>query len=126
MIKEDLPLLQVSLFERISRVHLRRHCFFLSVTALFIACGMAQEQVSESLGSGAPSSKPETSNIRNRPQLTGDWGGERTVMSKHGVDWQIDFTQFYQGEAAGSNSVSPGYSGVADIFLTLDAEKLQL
>jgi porin len=47
-------------------------------------------------------------------------------MSKHGIDWQIEFTQFYQGKAAGSGSASSGYSGVADVFLTLDTEKLHL
>jgi porin len=87
---------------------------------------MAQEQAPESQGSAPPSSKPATPNIWDRPQLTGDWGGARTAMSKHGIDWQIDFTQFYQGKAAGSGDPSSGYSGVADVFLTLDPEKLQL
>jgi porin len=87
---------------------------------------MPKEQPPESQGSGSFSSKPKTPNIWNRPQLTGDWGGARTAMSKHGIDWQIDFTQFYQGKAAGSGNASPGYSGVADVFLTLDSEKLRL
>jgi carbohydrate-selective porin OprB len=113
--------------ERILSVCLWRHCILLSVTALFIACGMAQEQAAESQGSGSSSSsKPETPNIWNRPQLTGDWGGARTAMSKHGIDWQIELTQFYQGKAAGSGNASSGYSGVADVFLTLDSEKLHL
>src|SRR5512137_368319 len=43
--------------------------------------------------------------------LTGNWGGWRTKMENHGVDLDLELTQFYQGLTSGTGDKHWEYGG---------------
>jgi hypothetical protein len=65
----------------------------------------------------APNPQPNASqtapsqSIWERSQLTGDRGGVRSQLQKKGVTFNFEWTQFYQGLAAGTGSKSFDYGG---------------
>jgi porin len=64
--------------------------------------------------------------LGQRSQLTGDWGGARSLLQKKGVTFNLEWTQFYQGLGAGTGPKSFDYGGRLDAFLHLDTGKLGL
>ncbi len=80
----------------------------------------------------APNPQPNRSqtvqsqSIWQRSQLTGDWGGVRSQLQKKGVTFNFEWTQFYQGLAAGTGSKSFDYGGRLDALIDLDTGKLGL
>jgi porin len=80
----------------------------------------------------APNPQPNTSqtapsqSIWQRSQLTGDWGGVRSKLQKKGVTFNFEWTQFYQGLAAGTGSKTFDYGGRLDALIDLDTGKLGL
>jgi porin len=88
----------------------------------------------------APTSKPTSmpSLIQKLPDysgdwltrryLTGDWGGARTQLAETGVLFDVDITQWLQGNAAGGKYTNNGlrYSGSADYYLKFDTARMGL
>src|SRR5947209_7286054 len=64
--------------------------------------------------------------ILDWPKLTGDWWGARDRLSDHGVDVDVNLTQFYQGVAAGGTSRGFEYGGKVDYYLNVDGVKAGL
>lgn len=64
--------------------------------------------------------------IWERSQLTGDWGGLRSFLADQGLTIKVNFTQYYQGLLAGTNSGGFDYGGRVDAFIDLDTEKAEL
>ena len=64
--------------------------------------------------------------IWTRDKLTGDWGGLRTDLGKHGIGIDLRFSQFYQDvTSGGADSGNNGAYGVKlDSFVNIDAQKL--
>lgn len=64
--------------------------------------------------------------IWTRDKLSGDWGGLRSDLGKHGIDMDIKLSQFYQDVTSGGvdsgNNGEFGYK--ADAWINLDAQKL--
>jgi porin len=59
-------------------------------------------------------------------KLTGAWGGARSTMAEHGVSFDLDWTNYYQGLMQGTGDKSWEYGGRADAFLNIDTGKLGL
>src|SRR5437588_534266 len=64
--------------------------------------------------------------ILERSTLTGTWWGARDTLSAHGIELNINLSQFYQGVADGGTQRSFEYGGKLDYFLNLDGAKLGL
>lgn len=65
-------------------------------------------------------------NLKESPNLLGDFGGRRTCLAEQGITYQGFLTQFYQGVASGGNEQRFSYGGKFDNFLILDGQKLGL
>jgi porin len=63
-------------------------------------------------------------NIWNSDQLTGDWWGGRSYLSRHGIDIGLRLSQYYQGVASGGVNRNSEYGGTLDYRVNLDAGKL--
>jgi len=62
----------------------------------------------------------------NRSYLTGDWGGLRSKLAEHGVQFEVDLLQIYQGVTTGGTNETSRYSGVYSMALKLDVHKAGL
>ena len=62
--------------------------------------------------------------IWNSDKLTGDWGGLRSNLSRHGVDIGLRLSQYYQGVSSGGVDTNSEYGGTMDYRINLDAGKL--
>ncbi len=64
---------------------------------------------------------------QDRTHLLGDWGGARSRLAEHGIIFDFQATQFYQGVVDGSAGTSDWQYGVkGDYFLTVIGEKAGL
>jgi len=84
-------------------------------TAPEIAPEIAQETRSE---------PPQS--ISERTTLTGDWGGLRSQLVESGVTFDLYFTQYLQGDVAGSGPREFNYGGRFDALINFDTERLGL
>jgi porin len=62
--------------------------------------------------------------IWTRDKLTGDWGGLRSDLSKHGIDIGLRLSQYWQRVASGGVDVNSEYGGTMDYRVNLDMHKL--
>ena len=62
--------------------------------------------------------------LRCRSVLTGDWHGWRSSLAEHGVTFQGDVTQYYQGVTSGGLEQTFDYGGHADYVMNADLSKL--
>jgi porin len=72
-----------------------------------------------------PESEVEPS-IFDRPKLIGSGWGVRDTLSAHGVQLNVNLSQFYQGVADGGAERSFEYGGKLDYYLKVDGGKLGL
>jgi porin len=63
-----------------------------------------------------------------REYLTGDWGGARTELAEKGIFFDLDLTQWLQGNAHGGKDTNNAfrYSGSADYYLKFDTARMGL
>ena len=69
---------------------------------------------------------PYGGDIWTRSGLTGDWGGERSLLYNNGLDININLIQYYQGVVSGGEKQEDTYFGVAEYRMIVDTEKAQL
>jgi len=62
----------------------------------------------------------------SRSYLTGDWGGLRSKLANNGVQFETETVHFFQDVSGGGVKQTGRYSGVAEIKLKLDSQKLGL
>ena len=62
----------------------------------------------------------------SRSYLTGDWGGLRSKLADHGVQFEFNVTQIFQDVASGGTKRTGRYSGSTDMVVKLDSHKLGL
>jgi hypothetical protein len=62
----------------------------------------------------------------SRSYLTGDWGGLRSKLADRGVQFEFNVTQIFQDVASGGTNRTGRYSGLTDMVLKLDTQKLGL
>ena len=62
--------------------------------------------------------------IWGRDKLTGDWGGLRSDLSKHGIDIGLRLSQYWQRVASGGVDVNSEYGGTMDYRVNADLRKL--
>ena len=74
----------------------------------------------------APAGKTWLEDLMTRDKLTGDWRGLRTDLTKHGLDFDLRLSQFYQSVTNGGVSTGDEYGGKIDYRLNVDANKLGL
>jgi porin len=72
----------------------------------------------------AEDSKTWAEDIWTRDKLTGDWGGLRSGLSKHGIDIGLRLSQYGQGVASGGVDQNGEYGGTMDYRVNVDANKL--
>ncbi len=63
-------------------------------------------------------------NANAQGALTGDWHGNRTYLAQHGVSFELDVAQFYQGVTSGGVRRTDRYGGHGDYVANLDFGKL--
>ena len=94
----------------------------VAATALFAAglpaIALAQTD-DESTGAN-----PANENIWTRDKLTGDWGGLRSDLTKHGIDIGLRLSQYYQGVTSGGRDTNDEYGGTMDYRVKLEGDKL--
>jgi len=66
------------------------------------------------------------SNWLQRETLTGDWGGFRNQLVEKGVEFDIEFTEYYQGMFSGTGYDEFKTGGRADVLTYFDTEKFGL
>jgi carbohydrate-selective porin OprB len=64
--------------------------------------------------------------VWSRSYLTGNWGGLRSKLAERGVQFDFGVTQIFQGVASGGTNRTGRYSGLTDMVLKLDTQKLGL
>src|SRR5262245_37671570 len=64
--------------------------------------------------------------IWSRSHLTGDWGGARTDLANHGVQIDVDFTQYLQGVVDGGIERTTRYGGHLDYLIHVDLMRMGL
>src|SRR5262245_16444879 len=64
--------------------------------------------------------------FRSRSYLTGDWVGLRSKLAERGVQFEFNITQIFQGVASGGTKHTGRYSGLTDMVMKLDTQKLGL
>ncbi len=85
------------------------------------------EEDSSSQTPASNESETESSqNIGQRPYLTGDWGGFRSQLKEKGINFELEFTQYLQGLAAGTGENGIQYGGRLDNWINFDTGKLGL
>jgi porin len=62
--------------------------------------------------------------VWDRDKLTGDWGGLRSDLSKHGIDIGLRLSQYWQRVASGGVDVNSEYGGTMDYRVNVDMHKL--
>ena len=62
--------------------------------------------------------------VWERDKLTGDWGGLRSDLSKHGIDIGLRLSQYWQSVESGGVNQSSEYGGTMDYRVNLDMHKL--
>jgi len=92
-------------------------------TALLIS-GLCTEPLSAAdRMMGGTAAAPE----QDRTHLLGDWGGARSRLAEHGIIFDFQLTQFYQGVVDGSVGTDDWQYGLkGDYFLTVIGEKAGL
>jgi porin len=99
----------------------------IAVMALSVAAvpssALAQSADTPSTDSSAET-KPEKETVWARDTLTGDWGGLRTDLSKHGIDIGLRLTQYGQRVTSGGVEENGEYGGTMDYRLNFDGAKL--
>lgn len=67
----------------------------------------------------AQTNHAEELSVLEWPKLTGNWWGARDTLAEHGVDLDVNLTQFYQGVTDGGKSRGFAYGGKLDYYLNL-------
>ena len=82
--------------------------------------------VAEPEAQAPPQPSPFAGPLLERPKLSGDWFGTRSVLAGHGITLDVSNTQFYQGVTSGGLEQEFRYGGRNDYFVNADGEKLGL
>ena len=62
----------------------------------------------------------------NRSYLTGDWGGLRSKLADHGVQFDVNLLQIFQDVTTGGTNQTGRYGGVYSMALKVDTHKAGL
>jgi porin len=99
----------------------------------FVELAYSKTDVSDPKSMTAPENSPfplkdYSGDFWTRPNLLGDWDGERNELAKKGITFEVDVTQVFQGNVRGGKKTSGawGYSGSADYWLIIDTQRMGL
>jgi porin len=84
----------------------------------------AQAQTSPCTQEADTASGSYLKDVWARDKLTGDWGGLRSDLSKHGIDIGLRLSQYWQSVESGGVNQSSEYGGTMDYRINLDMHKL--
>ena len=110
---------------------------FAVLSSAFFLCAAAHTAQAQDKAVSAPSATPApqaaagllpvpdySSDIMDNAYLTGDWGGERTDLANKGVQFGIQWNQFYQGVAGGGKNPTTEYGANVDYTINLDLMRM--
>ena len=99
---------------------------FLVVLTLEVMCfsSTAKAQTSTSTQEAGTGLDRYLKDVWERDKLTGDWGGLRSDLSKHGIDIGLRLSQYWQSVESGGVNQSSEYGGTMDYRVNLDMHKL--
>jgi len=111
-----------------------------SVKALALAVGLFSLSLSEAQAADAAATAQSTAkqpaivtgdklkqSVWKRDKLTGDWGGLRSDLTKHGIDIEMRNSHYLQKVTQGGvedNDADTEYGVLLDTFINIDASKL--
>lgn len=93
------------------------------VATVLLAAGFPAIALAQAADESA-GADPVSESIWTRDQLTGEWGGLRTDLTKHGIDIDLRLSQYWQGVTDGGREENDEYGGTMDYRVTLDGPKL--
>jgi porin len=99
----------------------RSELSFIFLAVIELTCSITPASATD-ISSSADSSN----SLLDRPTLTDNWFGERGAMNEAGVDFRLEWSQFYQGLVQGEGSDPWQYGGKIDALLKLDLSKIGL
>ncbi len=107
---------------------LRKIAFALTLSACIIGLYAQSLKADEPAKSAdeTPAGKTWLEDLMTRDKLTGDWGGLRTGLTKHGIDFDLRLSQFYQSVTNGGVKTNDEYGAKFDYRLNVNANKLGL
>ncbi len=90
-----------------------------------LGCAAAAALLLSAQGARAEDAPPNyAGDLSEREALTGDWGGARTKLLEQGVQFDATFTADLSFNPSGGIRRGEAYSGLLQLGLTLDMEKL--
>jgi carbohydrate-selective porin OprB len=63
--------------------------------------------------------------LLERERALGDPGGWRSQLAQRGVQFEVDFTQVYQGIVDGTGDGADEYTGSLDYVMKVDIDKMR-
>lgn len=106
--------------------NVRRHLALSLAAVAFSSIGSVALATDEQSNAGLLPIPDYTGDFADRRYLTGDWNGLRTDWANHGVQIDIDWTQYLQGVVHGGLDTTTQYGGHFDYLLRLDLMKMGL
>jgi porin len=96
----------------------------LFVFGVMAVCFAPSSEAGETVSEPVVAATGSGGDFWHRPKLTGDWCGLRSDLSKHGIDFDLRLSQYYQGVASGGVDRDSEYGGTMDYRVNIDADKL--
>jgi porin len=110
---------------------MKRHASILTIVFLYVIffevigfSSTAQAQTSTHAHEASTVPGGYLKDVWDRDKLTGDWGGLRSDLSKHGIDIGLRLSQYWQRVASGGVDVNSEYGGTMDYRVNVDMHKL--
>lgn len=98
--------------------------FSRGVSILALAAATALVLAPQGARAGDDEDPKYAGDLMTRDSLTGDWGGARTKLFEHGLKFEALYTGDASTNVKGGIRRDEGYSGLLQLGLTIDLEKL--
>src|SRR5579863_8423459 len=95
-------------------------CVVAALAGIGSTPAFAQDNGSALPASGEQATNPHEGGFFDRDVLTGDWGGERSALENHGVQFGLNLIGEVLGNPTGGIRTGAIYDGPLEMLLNLD------